>query len=47
MSNGVFFDSKAFEKMPSHLHQLNSTTGMPESNNNLTTLNMGNPYSLE
>lgn len=40
---GYFYDSKAFDKMPSHVHQINSYAGMPEGN--LTTLN--NPYSME
>lgn len=45
--NGVFFDSKAFEKM-SNLHQINSQTGMPDAiSNNLTTLNMMNPHSFD
>jgi hypothetical protein len=41
--NGVFFDSKAFEKMPSHMHQINShhdgqmTTLQPQSLDTVTT----------
>lgn len=38
--NGVFFDSEAFAKMPSHMHQL-------QSQGNLTTLNQGPVQSTE
>ena len=48
--NQILFDSKAFDKMPSHLHQINSMTGVPHagpsSNGHYTTLN-NNPYSME
>ena len=48
--NQILFDSKAFDKMPSHLHQINSQTGVPQtgmsSNGHYTTLN-NNPYSME
>ena len=50
--NQILFDSKAFDRMPSQLHQINSQTGAPtgtghpSSFNNLNTLN-NQPFSVE
>jgi len=39
--NGIFFDSKAFDRIPSQMHQINSQTGAPVHYNNGSNTNGG------